>query len=61
MKIVAIKDMAAGNESIGTEWKETKIFDETTPLIDVMKWATLKTNVVLSVPENETEEFSKRQ
>ena len=25
MKVIAIKDMSAGNESVGEMWKETKI------------------------------------
>jgi len=36
---VVIKDMSAGNESVGEMWKETKIFDENATLKEVMKWA----------------------
>jgi hypothetical protein len=36
MKIVAIIDMSAGNESVGEMWKETMIFDQDTPLIEVL-------------------------
>lgn len=35
-KIVAIKDMSAGNESVGEMWQETKIFDENDPISKVM-------------------------
>lgn len=37
-KIVAIKDMSAGNESVGEMWKETKIFDPDQPISDIIKW-----------------------
>ena len=39
MKIVAIKECSAGNESVGTEWLETCIFDEDATVKDVLKWA----------------------
>ena len=39
MKIVAIKEMAAGNESIGEMWQETKIFDAEAPILEVVRWA----------------------
>ncbi len=38
-KIVVIKDEAAGNDSVGEMWQETKIFDETATLAEVMTWA----------------------
>ncbi len=38
-KIVIIREMSAGNESVGEMWKETKIFDESDPLMDVIYWA----------------------
>ena len=36
---VIIKDMSAGNESVGEMWQETKIFDGTATLDEVMSWA----------------------
>ena len=30
MKVVAIKDMSTGNETVGEMWQETKIFDGST-------------------------------
>lgn len=39
-KIVVIRDMSAGNESVGEMWQETKIFDDTTPVGEVMDWGT---------------------
>ena len=39
MKFVVIRDMSAGNASVGEMWQETMIFDGNTPLKDVMEWA----------------------
>ena len=39
MEIVAIRDMSAGNDSVGEMWQETKIFDDSQPISDVMQWA----------------------
>lgn len=36
---VIIRDESAGNESIGEMWKETKIFDGSSTLDEVMEWA----------------------
>lgn len=54
MRVVAIKDMAAGNESVGEMWQETKIFDaDNTPLAEVMEWAgSRKKRVTLTIPDN---------
>ena len=50
--IVAIKDMSAGNETIGETWKETKIFRDDSTLKEVMDWVgTKEKNVVLTVAE----------
>lgn len=38
MKIVAMKKMADGNESVGTMWTETKVFEETATLKEVLMW-----------------------
>ena len=53
MKIVAIKDMSAGNESVGEMWQETKIFEHTDQLIDVMRWVkTVTKKVTITMPDN---------
>jgi len=58
MKIVAIKDEAAGNERVGEMWQETKIFDSETSLLEVMKWVgSYKKKVVLTIPEDSLEEY----
>ena len=38
MKVVVIKDMSAGNESVGEMWQETKIFEHTQPIGDILRW-----------------------
>lgn len=55
MKIVAIRQMSAGNECVGEMWKETRIFDELDTLKAVMDWAAsggaylVQKNIMLSV------------
>jgi hypothetical protein len=39
MQIVAILYKSAGNETVGDMWRETKVFEPTTPVIDIFKWA----------------------
>ncbi len=39
MNYVIIRDMSAGNESVGEMWQETKVFDGSTSLDEVMAWA----------------------
>ena len=38
-RYVVIKDMSAGNAEIGEMWQETKIYDGSATLDEVMKWA----------------------
>ena len=40
MQYVVIRDMSAGNDSVGEMWQETRIFDGATTLSEVMAWAT---------------------
>jgi len=51
--IIAIKDCAAGNEQVGTMWKETKVFDDSTPVGEVWEWAGPKHNLVITKPEGD--------
>ena len=53
MRVVAIKDMSAGNETVGDAWNETKIFTGQTTLLEVMQWVGAKKRVVLSVPDGD--------
>jgi len=39
LEYIVIKDMSAGNESVGEMWQETKIFLGSATLHDVMEWA----------------------
>lgn len=36
---VVIRDMSAGNESVGEMWQETKVFGPDATLSEVMDWA----------------------
>lgn len=38
-RIVALKEKASGNETVGTNWIETKTFDKSTPISDIVDWA----------------------
>ena len=58
---VVIREMAAGNESVGEMWKETKIFSDNDTLDTVMKWAMgsdykekrrSRINIILTRPAN---------
>jgi len=51
--IVAIKDMADGNDSVGTEWQETKIFKSTDSLADVIKWGGTHAKITITLPDGE--------
>lgn len=42
-QVVAILDRSAGNDTVGEMWQETKVFDQKTPLFEVMKWAARQT------------------
>lgn len=55
MKIVAIKQMCEGNDSVGAMWQETKIFDGEAALVEVMAWVgSRERSVTLTVPDGET-------
>lgn len=51
MKVCAMVDRSAGNESVGEMWTETAIFDESATITDVFAWARAdyRVNVKLSV------------
>lgn len=54
-QVVAIKDMSAGNESVGEMWQETKIFSLDTPVSEIIDWAmvngSLRKRLTLTVAE----------
>ncbi len=38
-KVIATKEMSAGNESVGDMWTETKTFDKNSAIADIIDWA----------------------
>lgn len=38
-EVIAVKERASGNESISTEWIETKSFELDTPVGKILEWA----------------------
>jgi hypothetical protein len=38
-RIIAIKEMSAGNESVGDMWLETASFDIQTKVLEILEWA----------------------
>lgn len=58
IKIIAIKDMSVGNAEVGDMWQETKEFNETSTLLEVMQWVgTHKKRVTLTIPEGSIASF----
>ena len=51
MKICAMVDRSAGNESVGEMWTETAVFDESATITDIFAWARAdyRVNVKLAV------------
>lgn len=37
--VIAMQEKAEGNESIGTAWTETGLFDAETPVSEILAWA----------------------
>ncbi len=46
MRIIAILDKSAGNETVGESWQETAIFDGSDAISLVMEWAAMQHEVV---------------
>jgi len=38
-RVVAMKQKAEGNESVGTMWTDCKTFDINTPVKEIIEWA----------------------
>ena len=59
---VVIRDMSAGNDSVGEMWQETKIFPGGSTLDEVMDWAMEKhqkysrKRITLTMPEQEAKD-----
>ena len=56
--VVAIKDMSAGNDTIGEAWQETKIFSSENTLNDVMQWVGKRRRIVLTIPAGSEDAFN---
>lgn len=62
-KYVVIRDMSAGNDTVGDMWQETKIFEGNVTLDEVMDWACpgvrlSKKRITLTLPEQEAGELT---
>lgn len=44
LKVIAILDRSAGNESVGEAWKETKQFPISSSIKDILLWAYARHN-----------------
>jgi len=58
VKLVAVLECSAGNESVGNEWVETEMFSHDTTLLEVLKWAEQHSShgngrLMLTTPESE--------
>ena len=56
MKVCAMIDRSAGNESVGDMWTETAVFEDTATLKDVIKWAGM---IYDSIPRDEIPNYRK--
>lgn len=58
-QVVVIRDMSAGNDSVGEMWQETKIFNSDQPISDILEWVMDKSDtytrkrITITVPYNE--------
>ena len=58
MKVIAIKDMSCGNAETGDAWQETRIFNSSDKLLDVMIWVGERAKrITLTIPDNNAKEF----
>jgi len=39
MKIIAMQERSAGNGEVGEMWIDAAIFQPTTPVVEILKWA----------------------
>jgi hypothetical protein len=37
--VIATKERSAGNDTVGDSWIETKSFSKTTPISEIIEWA----------------------
>ena len=63
MRVIAILEKSAGNESVGEMWKETASFELNTPIGQILEWAVktsspytkienLRSNLVITIDQS---------
>ena len=55
--IVATGEKSAGNDSVGNMWIETKVFDKSTPVSDIIEWANsiaIDGKLIITISEPDT-------
>ena len=58
-QVIVIRDMSAGNDSVGEMWQETKIFNSDQPISDILEWVMdesdtyTRKRITITVPYNE--------
>jgi hypothetical protein len=58
-RVVVIKEMSAGNDTVGDMWKETKIFNSDEPIENILTWAMDKSDeysrkqITITVPKED--------
>ena len=56
-RVIAIQERSAGNETIGDMWLETKSFDKSTPISEIINWASTCTGkLIITIDEAEVKE-----
>ena len=52
-RVVAIKEMSKGNETVGDVWLETKTCNVDTPIHEIIEWAkNASGKLILTIDEN---------
>lgn len=52
-RVIATKEMASGNESVGSMWNETCSFDSNTPIHEIISWADdCKGKLIITIDES---------
>ena len=53
--VVAMREMSGGNDTVGNMWIETKVFEKSTPINEIIQWAKHtggKLIISIAEPEN---------
>lgn len=58
-RIIALKEITSGNETVGDMWIETKSFPKSTPVHEIIDWArNCSGKLIITIDENEASEDS---